>query len=165
MFFENLLKNISIIGLMVFLRSVKEDDWKFLIRLRNIRDVRNACNNTSKFSKLEYKKYIFSQLELHKKNIHWVIMHENESIGHAKIINQHVGILIHPDFINRGFGGEVYKLLFIEAKKIKMSKLVVLIKFHLPFAVWAAIKNGWTMKGIEKNSESIPYAYRFESNV
>ena len=64
--------------LLINLKTVKESDWDFLVKLRNEPEVRDACQNTCIFTKDEYKKYIENQLNLNSCNRHWIVFYENK---------------------------------------------------------------------------------------
>jgi len=149
----------------VTLQQVKESDWDFLLKVRNVPETRAACNNTSKFTKAGYKKYIQSQLDKHPKNSHWVVMWKKKKVGHAKIINQNIGILLKQEYASKGIGTKLYHVLFKKAKTLGFSKVYVVIKVNQPVALWVAIKNGFNMIGMIWDENSHPYAWKTEKKL
>jgi len=150
---------------LVKLREIKEADWDFLVKIRNEPEVREASINTSYFTKEEYIKYITNQLKQSENNRHWILMFENEMIGHTKIINQQFGYIIKKEYRNRGLAKEVMRLVFEESKKLGIKKIYYITKVTQPISLWVSIKNGFQMMGIIRDENSQPYAYKLEKNL
>ena len=149
----------------ITLRKVEEKDWDFLVQIRNEPVVRNACKNTSYFTKDEYKKYINEQLKQNSFNRHWIILYDGEIAGHTKVINQQFGYIIDKKFRNKGLAKEIMDRVFEKVKAMGISKVYDIIKVNQPIPLWLAIKNGFKMTGIISDEDKKPYAYKLEKLI
>jgi len=149
----------------ITLRKVEENDWNFLVKIRNDPEVRIACKNTSHFTKNDYQKYINDQLKQNSTNRHWIVLYDDEIIGHTKIINQFFGYIIDKKFRNKGLAKEIMFQVFQEVKKMGTSVVFDIIKVDQPIPLWLAIKNGFKMTGIISDDDKKPYAYKLEKSI
>jgi len=129
--------------------DVCDEDWNFLVKIRNASH--ELHGNTSIFSKQEYKKYIQNQLNENENNRHWIIMSENQMMGHAKIINQIIGYIFAPEFQGKGLLKFVFETFETEVTKLGYSSMLGRVKISHPVSLWQCMKHGWKMTGLEMN--------------
>ena len=144
-------------------QEVSDDDWDFLVEIRN--ESHENHGNTSIFTKQEYKKYIENQLNQDKKNKHWIILYENEMMGHAKIINQVIGYVFAPKFRRRGLLKLVFKKFEKEAANLGYSSMLGRVKINHPVSLWQCLKNGWIMTDLEINDNPNLSEYKLSKDV
>ena len=144
-------------------REVCDDDWDFLVQIRN--ESHEFHGNTSIFTKQKYKKYIENQLSQDENNRHWVIMYENQRMGHAKIINQVIGYVFTPEFRGQGLLKFVFKKFEKEVAKLGYSSMLGRVKVTHPVSLWQCLKNGWKMTGLEMNNDPNLSEYKLSKDI
>lgn len=142
----------------VNLRNVKEKDWEFILEIRNQKDVRNACHDTSIISFEQHAQYM-EKINNDPDSYQWIVTYNEIDVGHTKIINHEFGYLIAKKFRNKGIGTKIYKLIFKEARKLGIKKLHDTIKIDQDIPLKVALKMGFIQKEIiEKEGESYAYS-------
>jgi RimJ/RimL family protein N-acetyltransferase len=111
----------------IILRPVKQSDWKFILSVRNEDEVRMACHDTSVIDFGMHKKYM-EKLSKDPNTLQWIIVCDEEDIGHTKIIGSEFGYMIKNGFRGRGLGTTIHNLVFEEARRHGIRKLGVTIK-------------------------------------
>ena len=146
--------------MIVILRSVNKSDWRFILEIRNQKDVRIACHDTSKISFSTHVKYMES-LEKNPNAFQWIITYEGKDVGYIKIIDLEFGSSIKDGFQGMGIGTKAYSLVFKEAKKLGLTKLTASVKIDRPTSLKFEEKTGWKKIGIDYKNKK-PYAYKLE---
>lgn len=144
-------------------REVCDDDWNFLVKIRN--ESNDLHGDTSIFTKDEYKIYIENQLNQNKNNRHWIIMYENQMMGHAKIINQVIGYIFAYEFQGKGLLKFVFKKFEIEAKKLGYFSMLGRVKITHPVSLWQCLKHGWKMIDLEMNDDPNLSEYKLSKDI
>ena len=159
------ITNFIIISLSkkIEFREVYDDDWSFLVEIRN--ESHELHGDTSIFTKKEYKKYIENQLNQDNKNRHWIILYENQKMGHAKIINQVIGYIFSPEFRGKGLLKFVFEKFEKEAEKLGYSTMLGRVKVSHPVSLWQCLKNGWQMTGLEMSDNPNLVEYKLSRNI
>ena len=85
----------------VKLRPVNQDDWNFILEIRNQEEVRNACYDTSIIDSSTHEAY------MHKldntPNCHqWIIVYNNKDVGQAKVDDLVLGYMLSTDYRGKG---------------------------------------------------------------
>ena len=100
----------------VKLRPVNQDDWNFILEIRNQEEVRNACYDTSIID------YSIHEAYMHKldntPNCHqWIIVYKNEDVGQAKVDDLVFGYMLSDEYRGKGIWQSAYPLVLKEVKK------------------------------------------------
>lgn len=111
----------------VSLRQVRQSDWKFILSVRNEDEVRMVCHDTSVIPYGTHQKYM-EKISKDPNVRQWIVVCDDEDIGHTKIIGNEFGYMIKKGFRGKGLGETIHKLVFEEAKKHGIRKLNVTIK-------------------------------------
>ena len=147
----------------VSLRSVKKSDWRFILEIRNQKDVRIACHDTSIIEYSTHEKYM-QKLENDPNCFHWIVKFKDEDVGYVKLVNGEFGYMIKDGYRGKGIGKNTFSLVFEEAKKRGMKLLYGVIKIEQTIPYQIARKAGFIQKKIiEKDGK--PYAYYLEKNL
>jgi RimJ/RimL family protein N-acetyltransferase len=127
----------------VLFRAVKEEDWNFILKLRNdfFHFFYQQTNPLEIDEHYEYMRKQSTNLNFH----HWIIQFEKKDVGYARILNNDVGIMVEKQFQNKGIASEALKLIETEAISLGLKKLVSII----------AKDNVSSMKIFEKNKYSL----------
>ena len=103
--------------MMTSLRKVEKNDWKFILDLRNQKEVRLACHDTSIIDYQTHLKYM-QKMAKNPYFFHWIITYHKKDVGYIKIVNLEFGSMLLNDYRGRGIGKLAYELVFKEAKKL-----------------------------------------------
>lgn len=128
----------------VVLKIVKQEDWDFILELRNEFYI-FFYKQTKPLTKTEHYTY----LEKQKSNSnfhHWLIFSNETRIGYCRILNNDVGVMIQKEFQNQGFASKALSLLENEAKKLGLKKLVALVKIGNESSSKIFTKNNFKLK-------------------
>jgi RimJ/RimL family protein N-acetyltransferase len=142
------------------LRPVDYKDWQFILDVRNEEKVRLACHDTSIINVETHKKYM-EKLEKDPEAYQWIIVCDNQDVGHAKIISGEFGYMIKDGFRGKGVGARFHELVFEEAKKLGIRKLKDTIKVDNAASLKLALKTGFVHTGLVFRDDK-PYAYTLE---
>jgi len=146
--------------MMVSLRKVEKNDWKFILDLRNQKEVRLACHDTSIIDYETHLKYMQKMVK-NPNFFHWIITYHKKDVGYIKIVNLEFGSMLLNGYRGRGIGKLAYELVFKEVKKLGLIKLTAQVKINRETPLKFEEKTGWIKKGIiYKNNK--PYAHRLE---
>lgn len=135
------------------LRKCTKDDWDFILELRN--DF--YANSFYKQDKLLSKEEHYNYMEFQSKNpgfYQWVAIMDEKLVGYVRILDSDVNIMVSKEFQSKGMGNIILKLLEIEAKKLKITKLIGLIR----------VDNYASKKIFEKNNYKLKL-YWFEKQL
>lgn len=149
--------------LTVSLRSVKKSDWQFILEIRNQKEVRMACHDTTIIEYTTHEKYM-QKLENDPNCYHWIVKLDDEDVGYVKLINGEFGYMVKDGYRGKGIGKKIFSLVFEEAKKRKMKSLHGIIKIEQSIPYKVATKMGFVQKKII-NKDGKPYAYYLEKNL
>ena len=144
----------------VKIRSVEKKDWKFILHLRNLEDIRLAFHDSSIINDETHLKYMQKMIADKEKN-HWIITYNKKDVGYIKIVNLEFGSMLLNDYRGKGIGKQAYALVFKKAKKLGLTKLTAQVKINRKTSLEFEMKTGWIKKEIiYKNNK--PYAYSLE---
>ena len=100
-----------------------EDDWDFVLNLRNNEQYRDFFYTPDKIEKIDHYNYMRNQ-KLNLKFIDWIICYDSHNVGYIRILDNDVSIMLNDKFRNKGIGTSALELIQIEAKKMGLLKLV-----------------------------------------
>jgi RimJ/RimL family protein N-acetyltransferase len=143
--------------MIVKLRSVRKEDWKFILKIRNYETVRNACHDTSIISFEQHVKYM-KKINDYFHSHQWIVTYDEKEVGHAKIIEHEFGYMIDEQFCNKGIGTKIIELVSVEAKKLGIKRLHYTTKINNHVSLRVALKSGFIQKDMVKK-DGKPYAY------
>jgi RimJ/RimL family protein N-acetyltransferase len=149
--------------MIVKVRSVRKEDWEFILKIRNDKTVRNACHDTSIISFEQHAKYmekINNDINSHQ----WIVIYNGKEVGHAKIIDHEFGYMIDEQFRNKGIGTKIYELVCEEAKKLGIKRLHYTAKIDNQVSLKVALKMGFIQKDIIKK-DGKHYAYSLDKKL
>ena len=107
----------------ISLKIVKEEDWDFVLDLRNEKDFRKYFQNQKHIEKNEHYEYLNKQ----KNNpnfFNWIICDNSDDVGYVRILDNDVSIMIEPSHHGKGIGTDAMRLVEIEAQKLGIKYLV-----------------------------------------
>ena len=127
----------------VKLRLVKQNDWKFILDIRNQEVVRKACYDTSIIDYSTHEKYM------------------------KKLDNTDdlvFGYMLSPEYRGKGIWASAYPLVLKEVKKMGYTKLKGTVKFNQKKLLEIALSLGFIKTGI-KSKDGEPVGYDMEKNL
>ena len=144
----------------VEIKPAEKKDWEFILQLRNQKDVRLACHDTSIIDNKTHIEYM-QKMETNSNFFHWLVTYNQKNVGDIKIVNLEFGSMLLNDYRGKKIGKQAYALVFEEAKKIGLTKLTAQVKINRETSLEFEMKTGWIKKEIiYKNNE--PYAFSLE---
>ena len=145
------------------LRPVKKEDWKFILNVRNQKEVRMACYDTSIIDYSAHEKYM-QKLD-NSPNCHqWIIVYNNKDVGQAKIDDWVLGYMLTDGYRGKGIWSKAYPLVLKEVKKTGFKKLKGTVKFGQKKQLEIAEKLGFIKTGI-LYKEKKAVGYSMEKNL
>lgn len=138
---------------MLELRKVNEEDWDFILKIRNKEEDRSNYYNQNEISKEEHYKYLKKQNN-NSNFFNWIICDDSRDVGYVRILDGDISIMINSDFRGKGLGTSALKLLEIEAKKVGIKKLIGRVR----------IQNEESKKIFEDNKYKL-LMYWYEKNI
>ncbi len=108
---------------MLKLRKVNEEDWDFILKIRNEEKYRACFYNQEEISQKEHYEYL-KKISKNPNFFNWIICDDSKNVGYVRILNEDISIMIDLEFIGKGLGTKALKLTEIEAKKNGIKKLV-----------------------------------------
>ena len=125
----------------VKLRKCTIEDWDYVLSLRNEFYKNSFYKQDRILTKDEHYEYMEKQSN--NPNFHqWVAVMDEKIAGYVRIFDSDVNIMVSKEFQNQGLGEKILKLLEIEARKLKIKKLIGLVR----------VDNFSSQKIFEKNS-------------
>ncbi|NWJ29653.1 hypothetical protein HX850_01865 [Marine Group I thaumarchaeote] len=144
----------------VNLRNVKEKDWEFILKIRNQKDVRNACHDTSIIDLDEHFKYM-KKLQTKSNVFQWIVILNDLDVGYIKVIDNELGSSLLDEYRGIGIGKLAYDLVFKKLKKNGVKKITAQVKLNRSTPIKFEEETGWVNMGIiYKNGKA--YAYKLE---
>lgn len=144
----------------VKIRSVEKKDWKFILHLRNLEDIRLAFHDSSIINDETHLKYM-QKMEANPNFFQWIITYNKKDVGYIKIDGLVFGSMLLNEYRGKGIGKQAYALVFKEAKKLGLTKITAQVKMDRETSIEFEMKTGWIKKEIiYKNNK--PYAYSLE---
>ena len=144
----------------VKIRPVEKKDWKFILHLRNLEDIRLAFHDSSIINDETHLKYM-QKMEAKPNFFQWIITYNKKDVGYIKIDGLVFGSMLLNEYRGEGIGKQAYALVFKEAKKLGLTKLTAQVKMDRETSIEFEMKTGWIKKEIiYKNNK--PYAYSLE---
>ena len=107
----------------ISLKIVKEEDWDFVLDLRNEKNFRKYFQNQKHIEKNEHYEYLNKQ----KNNpnfFNWIICDNSDDVGYVRILDNDVSIMIKPSHHGKGIGTMVLShLLKYGFKKLHLHRI------------------------------------------
>ncbi len=144
----------------IVIKEVSEQDWDFILTIRNQHSSRIAFHDTTVASSDTHEKYM-KKLRDNPNAFQWVIFYESKPVGYIKIVDSDLGSFLLDGYKGKGIGTNAYKLVFHEAKKLGLQKLTATVKVQRPTSIEFEKKLGWEIKKII-NKDNKPYSYYIE---
>ena len=113
---SNLCEQIHHIQYNVKIRPVEKKDWKFILHLRNLEDIRLAFHDSSIINDETHLKYM-QKMEANPNFFQWIITYNKKDVGYIKIDGLVFGSMLLNEYRGEGIGKQAYALVFKEAKK------------------------------------------------
>ena len=139
------------------LRPVIRKDWGFILEIRNQKDVRMACYDTSIINYSTHEKYM-KKLD-NQPNCHqWIIVYDGVDVGQAKVDDLVFGYMLTEKYRGKGIWLNAYPLVLEEAKKNGFKKLKGTVKFDQKKQLAVALKLGFVITGdLFKDGKAVGY--------
>lgn len=105
------------------LRKVSQEDWDYILRLRNSNYIRPFMYTKHRISKPEHYEYLKKQ----NKNSNfknWIISMDSKNVGYVRVLDNDVSIMIEKKYHGKSIGTQALKILEKEARKFGIRKLV-----------------------------------------
>ena len=130
--------------MIIKLRPVTREDWRFILEIRNQKDVRMACYDTSIIDYSTHEKYM-KKLDSESNCHQWIIVYEGIDVGQVKIDDLVFGYMLAEKYRGKGIWLNVYPLVLEEAKKNGFKKLKGTVKFNQKKQLEVALKLGFVI--------------------
>lgn len=139
------------------------EDWEFILKIRNQKDVRLACYDTSIINFSTHEKYM-RKLDT-KPNCHqWIIVYHNKDAGQVKVDELVFGYMLSEEYRGKGIWAKAYPLVLEEVKKLGFKKLKGTVKFDQEKQLEVALKLGFVITGkLLKKGKAV--GYDMEKNI
>ena len=141
----------------VKLRPVTQNDWKFILEIRNQEEVRTACYDTSIIDYHKHEKYmkkLYSTLNCKQ----WIIVFNGIDVGQAKVDDLVLGYMLTKKYIGKGIWSDAYELVLQEVRKIGYKKLKGTVKYEQKKQLEIALKLGFVITGdLYKAGKAVGY--------
>ena len=131
----------------VKIRSVEKKDWKFILHLRNLEDIRLAFHDSSIINDETHLKYM-QKMEANPNFFQWIITYNKKDVGYIKIDGLVFGSMLLNEYRGKGIGKQAYALVFKEAKKLGLTKITAQVKMDRETSIEFEMKTGWIKKEI-----------------
>jgi len=143
--------------LNVKLRTVTQEDWKFVLEIRNQKEVRMACYDTSIIDYSTHEKYMNKLNSI--PNCHqWIIVYNDKDVGQAKVDDLVLGYMLTEEFRGKGIWSNAYPLVLEEVRKMGYKKLKGTVKFDQKKQLEIALKLGFIITGdLLKDNKPVGY--------
>jgi len=129
----------------ISLKIVKEEDWDFVLDLRNEKDFRKYFQNQKHIEKNEHYEYLNKQ----KNNpnfFNWIICDNFDDVGYVRILDNDVSIMIKPSHHGKGIGTDAMRLVEIEAQKLGIKYLIGKMMIFNKKSERIFVNNGFELK-------------------
>lgn len=129
----------------ISLKIVKEEDWDFVLDLRNEKDFRKYFQNQKHIEKNEHYEYLNKQ----KNNpnfFNWIICDNSDDVGYVRILDNDVSIMIKPSHHGKGIGTDAMRLVEIEAQKLGIKYLIGKMMVFNKKSEKIFVNNGFELK-------------------
>ena len=104
------------------LRMAHENDWDFILKLRNQFYNIAFFDQKKLITKNEHFEYMQKQIK-NSDFFHWIASSEKIDVGYIRILDEDVSIMVEEKFHNKGVGTIMLKLLENEARSFKIKKM------------------------------------------
>ena len=134
------------------LREATKSDWGFILELRN-NDFQYFYEQNAPIPKEDHYQYM--ENHVNDPNFHqWIISHEGNDVGYARILNEDVGIMVKKEFQGKGIASRALEILERKAINLGIKRLVALVHPKNLSSEQIFKKNGYDLK-----------LYRFEKDL
>lgn len=135
--------------------KVTPEDWKYVYDLRNSKNVRKSCYDTKPISFKRHTDYMKNF-----KGFQWIVFVKNKKIGHCKIVNNEIGVMVDGKFRGNEYGIKIIKFIFNKAQKLGIKKLESNVRCDNYFSVLMSIKSGLELEKINIIKNEKYYHFR-----
>lgn len=129
----------------ISLRKVIQEDWDFILKLRNENEFKKYFQNQKYIEKNEHYNYLKKQKE-NPNFFNWIICENSNDVGYVRILNNDVSIMVESSHHGKGVGTNAIKLVEIEAKKLGVSYLVGKMMIFNKKSEKIFLNNGFELK-------------------
>ena len=109
------------------LREVREEDWDYILELRNHFFKDDFVEQQNVLTKKEHYDYMEKQkfnTDFHQ----WISSDGEKNVGYIRLLEDDVSIMVDQKFQNEGIGTIMLRLMEKEAKKIGIKKIKALVR-------------------------------------
>jgi len=136
---------------------VTQDDWKFILEIRNKKEVRMACYDTSIIDYSTHEKYM-NKLDSAPNCHQWIIVYNDKDVGQAKVDDLVLGYMLTEEYRGKGIWSNAYPLVLEEVRKRGYKKLKGTVKFDQKKQLEIALKLGFIITGdLLKDNKPVGY--------
>jgi len=136
---------------------VTQKDWKFILDIRNQKEVRIACYDTQIIDFSTHEKYM-KKLDTNPNCHQWIIVYNDKDVGQAKVDDLVLGYMLTDEYRGKGIWSNAYPLVLEEVKKIGYKKLKGTVKFDQKKQLEIALKLGFIIIGdLFKDNKPVGY--------
>jgi RimJ/RimL family protein N-acetyltransferase len=147
----------------VKLKVVTQEDWNFILKIRNEADVRYASFNTESINSENH--FLYMKKLATRDNVYQrIITFEGNDAGYFKVIDDEVSYMLKKEFRGKGIMIESFKIAFEDLKKLGIKKLKASIKVDNYSSVKLVEKLGFSVCDSIYKENKI-YSYIFEKNL
>ena len=108
------------------LLPVLTKDWDYILRLNN-QFFKNYHTQTESIKKEEH--YTYMKKQKTNPNFHqWMIICDGKRVGHVRILDNDVGIIVDRKYQNRDIATTALQILEEKARKLKIKKLIGVVR-------------------------------------
>ncbi len=127
------------------LREVREEDWDYILELRNHFFKDDFVEQQNVLTKKEHYDYMEKQkfnTDFHQ----WISTDGEKNVGYIRLLEDDVSIMVDQKFQNEGIGTIMLRLMEKEAKKIGIKKIKALVRKNNFSSEKFFLKNNYQLK-------------------
>jgi len=127
------------------LREVREEDWDYILELRNHFFKDDFVEQQNVLTKKEHYDYMEKQkfnTDFHQ----WISSDGEKNVGYIRLLEDDVSIMVDQKFQNEGIGTIMLRLMEKEAKKIGIKKIKALVRKNNFSSEKIFLKNNYQLK-------------------
>ncbi len=127
------------------LREVREEDWDYILELRNHFFKDDFVEQQNVLTKKEHYDYMEKQqfnTDFHQ----WISTDGEKNVGYIRLLEDDVSIMVDQKFQNEGIGTIMLRLMEKEAKKIGIKKIKALVRKNNFSSEKIFLKNNYQLK-------------------
>ena len=131
--------------MQIKLREVREEDWDYILELRNHFFKDDFVEQQNVLTKKEHYDYMEKQkfnTDFHQ----WISSDGEKNVGYIRLLEDDVSIMVDQKFQNEGIGTIMLRLMEKEAKKIGIKKIKALVRKNNFSSEKIFLKNNYQLK-------------------